>query len=95
MKKFDQTPLLKLMLEVPRNEVTKVLDKFAKDGNTFDRNELYLTIFNLRRQKWFIKALEVCNLSMRRFFFSHYGVNLFICCLLWQLSCELVLCIAS
>jgi hypothetical protein len=94
MKKFEQTPLLKLMLEVPRNEVTKVLDKFVKDGNTFDRSELYLTILNLRRRKWFGKALEVCNLSMRQIF-SHYGVNLFICSLLWQLSCKLVLCIAS
>jgi hypothetical protein len=68
MKKFEQTPLLKLMLEVPRNEVTKVLDKFAKDGNTFDRSELYLTIFNLRKRKWFGKALEVCNLSRRQLF---------------------------
>jgi hypothetical protein len=65
MKKYKQSPLLKLMLDAPRSEVIKVLDNFAKDGNTFDRSELHLTMLTLRRRKWFVKALEVCNLSMK------------------------------
>uniref|UniRef100_A0A0A9CRE6 PROP1-like PPR domain-containing protein n=1 Tax=Arundo donax TaxID=35708 RepID=A0A0A9CRE6_ARUDO len=59
MKKFEQSPLLKLMLHTPRHQVTSALQTWAKDGNTFDRSEIYLTILNLRKRRWFSKALEL------------------------------------
>uniref|UniRef100_A0A0A9DX64 PROP1-like PPR domain-containing protein n=1 Tax=Arundo donax TaxID=35708 RepID=A0A0A9DX64_ARUDO len=59
MKKFEQSPLLKLMLHTPRHEVTKALQQWAKDGNTLDRSELYLAILSLRKRRWFSKALEL------------------------------------
>ncbi|TVU03208.1 hypothetical protein EJB05_51267, partial [Eragrostis curvula] len=59
VKKYEQSPLLKLMLDAPRTEVAKVLENWAKDGNTFDRSELYFTVLNLRKRKWFVKALQL------------------------------------
>ncbi|OEL26359.1 Pentatricopeptide repeat-containing protein, partial [Dichanthelium oligosanthes] len=51
--------LLKAMLEAPRHEVTKALEKWANDGNAFDRRELFFVILNLRRRRWFDKALQL------------------------------------
>lgn len=59
MKKASDSTLLKAMLAAPRHEVTKELEKWANDGNTLDRSELFFVILNLRKRKWFSKALEL------------------------------------
>ncbi|KAL6849984.1 hypothetical protein ACP4OV_020611 [Aristida adscensionis] len=55
----SQSTLLKVLLEAPRNDVTESLKKWVKEGNTLDRGDLYYAILNLRRRKWFNKALQV------------------------------------
>ncbi|AQK89225.1 DNA-binding protein [Zea mays] len=51
--------LLKTVLEAPRHQVTSALEKWAKDGNAFDRGELYYVLLNLRKRHWYSKALEL------------------------------------
>jgi len=51
--------LLKAMIETPRHEVTKALEKWANDGNSLDRGELFFVLLSLRRRKWFDKALQL------------------------------------
>ena len=57
--------LLKAMIETPRHEVTKALEKWANDGNSLDRGELFFVLLSLRRRKWFDKALQVFYLPRR------------------------------
>ncbi|WVZ71559.1 hypothetical protein U9M48_020133 [Paspalum notatum var. saurae] len=59
IKKAFNSTLLKAMLEAPRYEVTKALEKWANDGNTLDRNEVFFVVLNLRKRRWFSKALEL------------------------------------
>ncbi|CAL4957163.1 unnamed protein product [Urochloa decumbens] len=59
MNRTSDSILLKAMLETPRHGVTKALEKWAKDGNTLDRGGLFFVLLNLRRRKWFGKALQL------------------------------------
>ncbi|CAL4976791.1 unnamed protein product [Urochloa decumbens] len=59
MNRTSDSILLKAMLETPRHEVTKALEKWAKDGNTLDRGGLFFVLLNLRRRRWFGKALQL------------------------------------
>ncbi|KAL6627727.1 hypothetical protein ACP70R_031453 [Stipagrostis hirtigluma subsp. patula] len=59
ISRVSQSPLLKLVLAAPRHEVIEALNKWAKEGNTLDRGDLYYVILNLRKRKWFSKALQV------------------------------------
>ncbi|RLN24662.1 pentatricopeptide repeat-containing protein [Panicum miliaceum] len=59
MKRAFDSILLKTMMEAPRNEVTKALEKWANDGNTLDRGELFFVLLSLRKRKWFDKALQL------------------------------------
>ncbi|KAK3163418.1 hypothetical protein QOZ80_1AG0003400 [Eleusine coracana subsp. coracana] len=61
MKRFQQSALLQLMLDAPKNEVAKTLEKWTTDGNTVDRSEVFFTLLNLRRRKWYHKALELMD----------------------------------
>lgn len=71
MHRASDSILLKSMLEAPRHEVTKALEKWAKDGNTLDRSELFFVLLSLRKRRWFDKALKVfylCNRWLYLFF---------------------------
>ena len=57
--------LLKVLIEAPRHEVTKAVEKWANDGNSLDRGELFFVLLSLRRRKWFDKALQVFYLPRR------------------------------
>ncbi|KAK3159850.1 hypothetical protein QOZ80_1BG0051820 [Eleusine coracana subsp. coracana] len=61
MKRFQQSAFLQLMLDAPKNEVAKTLEKWTTDGNTADRSEVFFTLLNLRRRKWYRKALELMD----------------------------------
>ncbi|VAH60387.1 unnamed protein product [Triticum turgidum subsp. durum] len=58
MKKASQSPLLKVMLEAPRNGVSGTLKKWLDGGNTFDRSDIFYVIMNLRKRKFYFKALQ-------------------------------------
>lgn len=62
IKRTSGAILLKAVLEAPRHQVTSALEKWANDGNAFDRSDLYFVILNLRKRKWFSKAFEVSNI---------------------------------
>lgn len=78
VKKYEQSGLLKLVLDAPRSGVAKALAKWTTDGNTFERGEFYHTMLNLRKRKWYRKALEVFDLSST-IPFSLVCLNLLIC----------------
>ncbi|XP_044975911.1 pentatricopeptide repeat-containing protein At1g80270, mitochondrial-like [Hordeum vulgare subsp. vulgare] len=59
MKKASQCPLLKMMLEAPRNGVSGTLKKWVDGGNTFDRSDIFYVILNLRKRKFYFKALQL------------------------------------
>ncbi|TKW12453.1 hypothetical protein SEVIR_5G036700v4 [Setaria viridis] len=59
MNRVSDSILLKAMLETPRHEVTKALEKWANDGNVLDRGELFFVLLNLRKRRWFGKALQL------------------------------------
>ncbi|VAH60386.1 unnamed protein product [Triticum turgidum subsp. durum] len=59
MKKASQSPLLKVMLEAPRNGVSGTLKKWLDGGNTFDRSDIFYVIMNLRKRKFYFKALQL------------------------------------
>ena len=62
--------LLKVLIEAPRHEVTKAVEKWANDGNTLDRAELYFVLLSLRKRRWFDKALRVFYLLWRRLYIN-------------------------
>lgn len=62
IKRTSDSILLKTVLEAPRHQVTPALEKWAKDGNALDRGELYYVLLNLRKRRWYSKALEVFNI---------------------------------
>lgn len=68
MNRPSDSILLKALLETPRHEVTKALEKWANDGNTLDRGELFFVLLNLRKRRWFGKALQVFYLPRRWLF---------------------------
>ncbi|KAF8661903.1 hypothetical protein HU200_056866 [Digitaria exilis] len=59
MYKASDSILLKSMLETPKHEVAKALEKWANDGNELDRSELFFVLLNLRKRRWFDKALQL------------------------------------
>ena len=62
IKRTSGSIFLKTVLEAPKHQLTSALEKWAKDGNAFDRGELYYVLLNLRKRKWYSKALEVFNI---------------------------------
>ncbi|KQK03956.1 pentatricopeptide repeat-containing protein At1g80270, mitochondrial [Brachypodium distachyon] len=58
-KKISQCPLLKVMLEAPWNDVSGTLKKWVNDGNTVDRSDVFFAVLNLRRRRFFSKALQL------------------------------------
>ncbi|CAO2192716.1 unnamed protein product [Urochloa humidicola] len=59
MNRASDSTLLKAVLETPRHEVPKALKKWVNEGNVLDRGELFFVLLNLRRRRWFDKALQV------------------------------------
>ncbi|KAG8052582.1 hypothetical protein GUJ93_ZPchr0001g30096 [Zizania palustris] len=57
--KASKSTLLKALLDGPRNGATEAVKKWLNDGNTVDRSDIFNTIFNLRKRKLFIKALQL------------------------------------
>ncbi|KAK1664414.1 hypothetical protein QYE76_052573 [Lolium multiflorum] len=59
VKRASQSPLLKVLLEAPRNDVATSLKKWVDAGNTFDRSDVFYVILNLRKRRFFAKALQL------------------------------------
>jgi len=59
IKRTSGSILLKTVLEAPRHQLTSALEKWRKDGNALDRSELYFVLIQLRKRKWYNKALEL------------------------------------
>ncbi|KAL5220240.1 hypothetical protein ABZP36_024953 [Zizania latifolia] len=59
IKKLSQSTLLKVLLEAARNDVTGAVKKWLNDGNTLDRSDIFHAVHSLRRQRFFIKALQL------------------------------------
>uniref|UniRef100_A0ACD5VNK3 Uncharacterized protein n=1 Tax=Avena sativa TaxID=4498 RepID=A0ACD5VNK3_AVESA len=59
VKRASQNPLLKVMLEAPRNDVTASLKKWVDGGNKFDRSDVFYVILHLRKRRFFVKALQL------------------------------------
>lgn len=59
VKRVSQNPLLKVMLEAPRNDVAASLKKWVDGGNNFDRSDVFYVILQLRKRRFFAKALQL------------------------------------
>ncbi|CAO2162192.1 unnamed protein product [Urochloa humidicola] len=59
MNRASDSTLLKAVLETPRHELTKALGKWVNEGNALDRGDLFFVLLNLRRRRWFDKALQL------------------------------------
>jgi pentatricopeptide repeat protein len=59
VKRVSQSPLLKVLLEAPRNDVAASLKKWVDAGNTFDRSDVFYVILNLRKRRFYAKALQL------------------------------------
>ncbi|CAM0880994.1 unnamed protein product [Alopecurus aequalis] len=59
MKKPSQCPLLKVMLDAPRNDVPATLKKWVDAGNKFDRSDVFYVILNLRKRRFYDKGLQL------------------------------------
>ncbi|KAM0842124.1 hypothetical protein ACQ4PT_020062 [Festuca glaucescens] len=59
VKRASQSPLLKVLLEAPRNDVAASLKKWVDGGNTFDRSDVFYVILHLRKRRFFAKALQL------------------------------------
>ncbi|KAG1338314.1 pentatricopeptide repeat-containing protein, mitochondrial [Cocos nucifera] len=51
-------PLFKVVMEAPRHSVTAVLNKWVQEGNSLGRDEISLTVWNLRKRRFYQKALQ-------------------------------------
>ncbi|XP_010907599.1 pentatricopeptide repeat-containing protein At1g80270, mitochondrial [Elaeis guineensis] len=56
-KRFT-SPLFKILMESPRQTVNSVLDKWVEEGNPLGRGEISIAILNLRKWRFYAKALQ-------------------------------------
>jgi hypothetical protein len=71
VKRVSQSPLLKVLLEAPRNDVAASLKKWVDAGNTFDRSDVFYVILNLRKRRFYAKALQVLTMDNFLCLFLH------------------------
>ncbi|KAK9664440.1 hypothetical protein RND81_14G042100 [Saponaria officinalis] len=57
-KKFEPSPLFKVVMEESGPSISGALDKYA-EGKELSRAEAYQVLLNLRRRKLFVKALQL------------------------------------
>ncbi|KAG1370942.1 putative pentatricopeptide repeat-containing protein, mitochondrial [Cocos nucifera] len=53
------SPLFKILMESSRHTVNSVLDKWVGEGNPLGRGEISIAILNLRKWRFYAKALQV------------------------------------
>ncbi|KAH7677315.1 TPR-like protein [Dioscorea alata] len=57
-KKIGTSPLFKILMESPRLSINSALDKWVEEGNALGRNEISTVMLNLRKWKFYGKALQ-------------------------------------
>ncbi|KAK1318108.1 Pentatricopeptide repeat-containing protein [Acorus calamus] len=57
----DTSPLFEIILETPRQSVKSAIDKWVQEGNSLERTEYYIISSNLRRRRFYGKALELSD----------------------------------
>ncbi|KAM0953999.1 putative tetratricopeptide-like helical domain superfamily, pentacotripeptide-repeat region of PRORP [Dioscorea sansibarensis] len=57
-KKIGTSPLFKILMEAPRQSINSALDKWVEEGNALGRNEISTVMLNLRKWKFYGKALQ-------------------------------------
>ncbi|XP_074588300.1 pentatricopeptide repeat-containing protein At1g80270, mitochondrial-like isoform X2 [Curcuma longa] len=57
--KLSHSPIFKIIMETPRNSLTRALDKYVEEGKPLGRYEIHLAIFNLRKRRLYSTALQV------------------------------------
>ncbi|KAJ0978979.1 hypothetical protein J5N97_014453 [Dioscorea zingiberensis] len=57
-KKNATSPLFKILMEAPRLSMNSALDKWVEEGNPLGRGEISIVMLNLRKWKFYGKALQ-------------------------------------
>ncbi|XP_074588259.1 pentatricopeptide repeat-containing protein At1g80270, mitochondrial-like [Curcuma longa] len=57
--KLSHSPIFKIIMETPRNSLTRALHKYVEEGKTLGRDEIRLAIFHLRKRRLYSLALQV------------------------------------
>lgn len=55
------SPLFKVVMEAPLHFVNDALNKWVEDGNSLGQEEISVTLLNLRKKKFYEKALQVLD----------------------------------
>lgn len=58
-RKHITSPLFKILMESPRQTVNSMLDKWVGGGNPLGRGEISIAMLNLRKWRFYAKALQV------------------------------------
>ncbi|KAK9082071.1 hypothetical protein Syun_031470 [Stephania yunnanensis] len=62
-KKKTLSEFLKVIVAAPRMKMDAALDKWIEEGNPLGRYEIHSAMLNLRKRRWFGKALELSEYS--------------------------------
>ncbi|PKU84128.1 pentatricopeptide repeat-containing protein At1g80270, mitochondrial [Dendrobium catenatum] len=57
-KKSRSSPVFKIIMEATRLSLTSALDQWVEAGNPLGRGEISLALLNLRKRRWYGKALQ-------------------------------------
>lgn len=71
VKKSRSSPLFKIIMEATRPSLTSALDQWVEAGNSLGKPEISLVLLNLRKRRWYGKALQVTHIL---WFFLFYLV---------------------
>jgi hypothetical protein len=63
VKDGEEKPLFRIIMNCSRNFVEKALNKWIEEGNQLGREEVTMTMLNLRKRRLYHKALQVRDLS--------------------------------
>ncbi|XP_020250045.1 pentatricopeptide repeat-containing protein At1g80270, mitochondrial-like [Asparagus officinalis] len=56
--RMNASPLLKILMDSPRTSINSALDKWVSEGKPLGRQEISLVLHNLRRRRFWGKALQ-------------------------------------
>ncbi|XP_042474555.1 pentatricopeptide repeat-containing protein At1g80270, mitochondrial-like [Zingiber officinale] len=56
--RLSHSPIFQIIMDTPRNSLTRTLDKYVEEGKSLGRDEISLAVYNLRKRRVYPMALQ-------------------------------------